>query len=728
MTRCSRQVVRNLFSVGRRCATLRGLNTLGFLLTLVASFSMSVGLASVVLASAVYEHRTEVARDRGPIVAGEDEARLLLQPRSPTIGSHSAFVAFVEPRDPDVAPPPGVTAFPGPGEVVVSPALRDILREHDVADRFGRQVGLIAREGLASPTELFAYARPAEPMTSASAIPVAGFGGREGSSGLLGEDIYDRSVVEFWVMGICLMIVPGIVALVAAGRVADDETRRRHILLARLGASRTARVVVAFPRTVYPTGVSLLLVLALAITASAVDFSPPFTAFVVDAAIVRDILPVLVAVVVIAHVVAMAVLAVISAGRLGTFAATRLTAPADRSGWGQPVALIVVLAVQPWVIALVDLRFVVALSTLTAAVVAIWCLPPTLAMVFRALSGRFSHRSLLSGNVGKFIGWRITGHRSRAMARLTGAITGLVILVGHAAAVLALFTGNTADVNTTMDRVGKSVLVADPDTADVAEVAQFADQRDIAILEMRRDYSSDGLTLVAGCETLRLVAATCVEGELEREGASVRLGELLAWEASTATSIFVVPAEPGTTKGDAEESSMAVFLSRDGGDLDINSLSEDAYTAFGPGFSLEQLGASSFLGGVDLLRKSHWLYVFGVPGVLTLLITAAVTWAAVVIEESKELVRNPLFAERHDLLDAVSMVRVGYPIVVGGVAGVLATAWMLAAHVQTGAVEMPVGFLAYSLVGTLAAATLGRFVGLRLMSKASRTRWAVGES
>lgn len=745
-----RQLRKNLLRIGSWSAAPRGVNALGSVLALLGLLAVSLGLVAGVVASVIYAHRAEVSQARAPVVA--EAPAVYWMPVTSGVDERIVEVIALEPVVDDPPLPPGVERWPEPGEAVLSPAMHELLAERGVPDRYGRPVGQIGREGLASQTELLAYVRLPMPVDEEQAWPVAGFGvPSSGDSSPIGEVAYDRSVVEFWSMSVLLMVVPGVIALTAAARVADAETRRRHVLLVRLGAGRRARTLIALPRVLLPAGVSLLVSVALVVAASRFDLTVPFKGNIVDASVMTEVRPALLAIVVATHVVAAIALAFLSASRQGKSSASRLIAPSDRPAWVRTGVLMLVLAGQPWVIARVDDPTVIGLATWAAAVISVICLPAALATGLRAASAWRARRNLTSGAVGRFLGWRITGYRSRALARLTAAVAALVIVVAHAAAVLALFTGPALEARLVADRIGTSLMVASPRQGEAGDVVEFARDRDLATVavtttervlvdedRMTSRTVSEEVTLTGECPDLKALGVACSTGPLAQDGPSARarLDVLAAWHGRPVPGtmeVVVGPPDSGTEHDGREgyeddgyehlEWSSLMLLSRDGGDLDGVALARDAYRE-GLVIDIEQLGAGAIRGAVDLLHKSYWLFVFGVPGVLTLLLVGALTWAAVVIEESGALVRSPLLAERQDVFDAVAAVRIALPIAVGGVAGAAVTAWLLWPHVRTGAAQLPTGFLVAVVLATLVVAVLAWWAAQHLMATTSRHRWA----
>lgn len=723
-----RRLRRNLLRIGSRSSSFSGgVNGLGTVLAFLAFVAVSLGAASAVLASVVYEHRDSVGRERSPVIAdvqGSPDA-LLWNNTGRYVGEQQVSVSVFESNSPNPPIPPGVSELPDPGEALVSPALRDLLAGHGMPDRFGRDAGLIEPEGLASATELIAYVG-ADTLSDGDADPVSAFGvGDDQPYVPVGKEIYDRDVQEFWAMAGFLCVLPGLIALGSAARIADDETRRRHRLLVRFGANPRQRKLIAAPRTLVTGGISLVLCFGLLILCSAVDVTVPFTNYVLEARVVRPAAGWLAAVILCAHLLAGIALNAMTAGRLGQvdkLEASQLTVPADQPAWRRTACLIAVLAVQPWVVLLADNRTLVALSTLAAAVVAVICLPAALATLMQFAGRRRGSVELGRRDVGAFLGWRITGYRSRALARLIGTVTSLVIVVGHAVVVLTLFVGPDPDQYRASERIGTSALVAEAADERAADVVRFARSRNVAALGIQLEPAQNQSVVIGECGDLSVVGVECTEGPRARDEMSSRLTEILSWRGSV-DDVEIRIGSPENNNG-ADTFLSVVLLSRDGEDLDDVALGRDVEDAVGPGVSVQRLGASVLGGALDLRDKSQWIYVFGIPGILTLLIVGALTWAAVVVEESKALVRNPLVVGRRDVLDAIAKVRLALPIALGGVGGVAATAWLLAPHVGTDTVDLPISFLSGAVIATLVISALGWWVARRVLMSASRDQWS----
>ncbi|TPQ16844.1 FtsX-like permease family protein [Streptomyces sporangiiformans] len=152
--------------------------------------------------------------------------------------------------------PPGLSTFPKRGEVYVSPALAELMRElpaDQLADRLPKpeSYGTIGAAGLAAPDELVAVVgrAPSDPAVSKAAeggnwydkdrtarAVVAGFSSTEPS-------LFTGLDQQMAVLGVALLVMPVIVLAAAAGRL--GAARREQRLAALRLAGATPRQIMA---------------------------------------------------------------------------------------------------------------------------------------------------------------------------------------------------------------------------------------------------------------------------------------------------------------------------------------------------------------------------------------------------------------------------------------------------------------------------------------------------
>lgn len=146
--------------------------------------------------------------------------------------------------------PPGVERLPAPGEMVVSPALRDLLATPDgrlLSERLDADVvGTIADAGLGGPSDLFFYrgagnldaGRECSAVGCSGAERVARFGYR-----------YEGEQLPAWfifisIVGVVVMLLPVAIFVATAVRFGGEQRDRRLAAMRLIGADQmmTARV------------------------------------------------------------------------------------------------------------------------------------------------------------------------------------------------------------------------------------------------------------------------------------------------------------------------------------------------------------------------------------------------------------------------------------------------------------------------------------------------------
>jgi hypothetical protein len=155
-----------------------------------------------------------------------------------------AYVAALGPRPPV---PPGLERLPEPGEVAVSPAMRRLLEstpDDQLDDRYpGRVTATIGDAGLAHPDELVALiGRTPDQLgevNSESLQVVRGFGS------LPSGYAYYLGVRVLLLIGAVLLLVPVVVFIVMATRVAAAHREQRLAAIRLVGATRLQAAAVA---------------------------------------------------------------------------------------------------------------------------------------------------------------------------------------------------------------------------------------------------------------------------------------------------------------------------------------------------------------------------------------------------------------------------------------------------------------------------------------------------
>ncbi|MEV5706707.1 ABC transporter permease [Actinoallomurus sp. NPDC052274] len=143
---------------------------------------------------------------------------------------------ILRPEGPRAPLPPGVTAFPKPGEMVVSPALADLLSSREGAllrPRLGyRVVGTIGQAGLGGAQEYAFYAGSDRLTKRSGVVRVTSFGSRSPGEGL-GPVLLLLVVIAFVVL-----LLPIAVFIGTAMRFGGESRDRRLAALRLMGADQ----------------------------------------------------------------------------------------------------------------------------------------------------------------------------------------------------------------------------------------------------------------------------------------------------------------------------------------------------------------------------------------------------------------------------------------------------------------------------------------------------------
>ncbi|GCD43327.1 FtsX-like permease family protein [Streptomyces paromomycinus] len=223
--------------------------------TALTALGVGLGVAVLLIAAAVpHAVSTAVGRDKArsdtfgsPSTAVTDRTLLVAQTDTAYQG-RSVRGRLVRADGDRPATPPGVPRLPGPGEMVVSPALADLLASSDGVDlrerfRGVRTVGRIGTEGLTGPSEL-AYYQGSDRLTDirAGTTRIASFGGGPDSA----FPTTNPQLLLSILVGSVALLVPVAVFIAAAVRFGGERRDRRLAALRLVGTDRaTTRRIAA---------------------------------------------------------------------------------------------------------------------------------------------------------------------------------------------------------------------------------------------------------------------------------------------------------------------------------------------------------------------------------------------------------------------------------------------------------------------------------------------------
>lgn len=225
----------------------------GWIRTILTAVGVGLGVALLLGAASVpnmLQNRDDrsVARTPYSSVDGKppkaDDTTIMVRDTGTEFHGRTATGRFLKADGDHPVLPPGLDKMPAPGEMVVSPALRELLDDPAntlLRERFGkyRQAGTIGEAGLVSPLELYYYVG-ADPLTSAhGAHRVARFG-QDDSLPL------DPFLMALVVLICVVLLTPVAIFIGTAVRFGGDRRDRRLAALRLVGASaRSVRRIAA---------------------------------------------------------------------------------------------------------------------------------------------------------------------------------------------------------------------------------------------------------------------------------------------------------------------------------------------------------------------------------------------------------------------------------------------------------------------------------------------------
>ncbi|MGP4018949.1 FtsX-like permease family protein [Saccharopolyspora sp. 5N708] len=210
----------------------------------VTGVGIGLGVALLLAAAAIphaYEARAARENTRTASTDGTDpSAGVLVAHTSVQYRGEGIGGMLVQNRRADAPVPPGLTRNPGPGEMVVSPALRELLESPSgelLKPRLPAQiVGVIGDAGLVSPDELLYYA--GTDALSPQSARVGGVVEHFGEGGV--REPQSAFPTDAWfvlALGLAALLVPVVVYVAATARLAETARQRRLSALRLIGAS-----------------------------------------------------------------------------------------------------------------------------------------------------------------------------------------------------------------------------------------------------------------------------------------------------------------------------------------------------------------------------------------------------------------------------------------------------------------------------------------------------------
>ncbi|MEI7033268.1 FtsX-like permease family protein [Streptomyces pratensis] len=227
----------------------------GWIRTLLTAVGVGLGVALLLLASSVphlldersarEQARSETRISDSPDANAAESDRSVLRINATSEYRDRTVSGYLMRADGSApARPPGVAHFPGPGEMVVSPALKELLAAPGndlLRERLPYEVtGTVADAGLRSPGELLFYAGSDTLTTATGGHRIGGYGDpRQG-------DPLPPLLIVLVIMVCVVLLVPVAIFIATAVRFGGDRRDRRLAALRLVGADvRTTRRIAA---------------------------------------------------------------------------------------------------------------------------------------------------------------------------------------------------------------------------------------------------------------------------------------------------------------------------------------------------------------------------------------------------------------------------------------------------------------------------------------------------
>jgi len=221
---------------------------------------VGIGLCvSVLLLAAALPNALDARDDRGDarntVTDGDGPAPLLVEEMYVNFRSSGISGMYLNARVPNAPVPPGVERLPQDGEIVVSPALAELLASPEaelLRPRFPQRViGTVGREGLIGPRELMFYAGDGK-ITEHRGNDVYGFGQKYQRQGP------DPILFMLSLVGIVVLLFPVLVFVGVATRLAAAQRDRRLAALRLVGAAASRVRLIASGETLVGAVAGLL--------------------------------------------------------------------------------------------------------------------------------------------------------------------------------------------------------------------------------------------------------------------------------------------------------------------------------------------------------------------------------------------------------------------------------------------------------------------------------------
>ncbi|OKH99305.1 hypothetical protein A6A06_27595 [Streptomyces sp. CB02923] len=656
-----------------------------------ATCLLALSLSAIGVTHAAHQGQERRSADRTPqqVTAGAGHGTkpvALWRAAVDTVGDFPHDVVSVIPLVKGAAPPPGLPRWPEPGEAFLSPGLMEAGKNEGmnegVASRYGRFAGVVAKEGLESPGERFAYVRPlAKPADKESMWEISGFG-RQEAGFPLGRHMYVYGVDRLYWGLLGLAVLPSLLlaAVAARGINTARERKRGH-------AHGGQRPPERGPCVWLPIALGMVASCAVSLGAQFTDLPIPGVDFVLDRGDVRSAVPLTGA----AHLVALVTVSALLAGlrrrRPGSPKAPKSRrsryAPHPvrvRRGCCRLFFLALLVVARGTDLAPESARLTVYLTALALTLV---CAPAVVATALTSGGGLLARTGRRRG----ITTLHATGVTLKRYPLPLAALLSAVVVSFILASQVLLWNGMPGDLASeargTRERVGTSIVEMNGE-ASAGELKAFeAALPDKARLLAARDREDDAqgnprVELVGACEALHAFTSPCSSEprEVTADG-DARLREFMRWHGLVPArgALTATHGSPARDANGTAQPVQLIVLGDGGAALSVPALKRAAHQHLSVSHSVDTPGATWIVGTGPSLEAARWALLLSCVMVFCVVAAAVagVTTAASAMTPAASSRQAAPLALRTRLVALV--VLVALPLATAGLSAVLGT-WL----------------------------------------------------
>ncbi|MFF7036762.1 permease [Streptomyces griseus] len=680
-------------------------------------FCAAAAVAFVTLATAAtfatYHGRETRADDRGPVITFGKNAKLLYREGIDSVGSRPVSVVFLHPLTPEAPLPAGVARWPGPGEVVLSPELVRTGGGEGILNRYGRSAGTVTNDGLVTPSERIAYVRVAEtpPKDDPRWMGVSAFGSGGGATGEMADQPSVTSpVLALW----ALTGLPALALAVVAARVGSRTRDRRSSLLQALGGTWRHRMIVNVGEAAIPSALGTLVSFVPFAVASVWDIRLAPTGYILDHRDVWAAWPTAMASGAVSLLIVLGI--VVGTHRMGRDG--RSTRPASFTSrvpaWrlvacGVGVGLVLTSQYVPRKAQLVVFTF---------GTVVMWAfLSSVVALLTRHLGSWLAADGKRRGHAGRLIGGRWTHAHPGVIVRLALAMVIGIGIVAQMQVWTSRLGVHSQAAAATHQRIKDTVIEVTAGGMSASETDRFRSQLPAGSILLNRTFhdpgaSQDPWTTIGGsCRDLRRLQVACdgdTKAETKSGAPSAEVEEMGRWYGDVRfAEVPRISVKPDGTQ------SLVVVTPTSG---QLAAVKQTAFTLPNPSLQVETLGGNWL--GFSRSHLANWIQLFGVTGILFILVAGSMSAAAEFVRVRHALAPLTILTGHRRVFRSVASWHLTVPLLISTVVTGAVTAWhsvFFIALVQEGSVSWAV--LGYGITVCAAVSLAVGFLGARAAAR-----------